>query len=250
MKVYEYLLNVREEKGAGYLVLIDPDSMEEAELSNFSAYVSRSGADAMLVGGSLLLEGDFNRKVKIIKRNSTIPVILFPGTVYQLSPHADAVLFLSLISGRNPHHLIGEQVLGAPIIKKMGLEPISTGYMLIESGRTTSAEFMSNTKPIPSDKLDISLAHALAAEYMGMKFVYLEAGSGAKRSIPNELIKSVCNYINVPVIVGGGIKTPGKAAEKVSAGASFVVTGNVLEEKGKSKLIDEFGKAIHYKLEK
>ena len=163
----------------------------------------------------------------------------------QVSSIADAILFLVLISGRNPEHLIGSQVIAAPIIRRSGLEPISTGYMLIEAGNTTSAEFMSNTKPIPRDKADIAVAHALAAEIIGMKILYLDAGSGANASVPEEMLRAIASNCALPVIVGGGIRTPEEARRKVEAGASFVVTGTVTEHNNHHSFIKEFAEAVH-----
>ena len=162
-----------------------------------------------------------------------------------LTPHADAILYISLISGRNPNYLIGEQVKAAPWIQRHGLTPIPTGYMLIEGGNRTAVEFMSGTIPIPRDKPDIAGPHALAAQYLGMQMVYLEAGSGATYPVPNEMIATVKAQISIPLIVGGGIRTPKIAAKKVAAGADFVVTGNVLEENGSFELMKEFADAVH-----
>ena len=206
---------------------------------------NQGGADAILVGGSLLLNSNFDQTVRSIRENSDIPCILFPGSSIQISPYADAVLFLSLISGRNPAYLIGEQVQAAPLIKHIGLEIIPTGYMLIESGRVTSAEFMSNTKPIPRDNYDIAKATALAAEYLGMRLIYLEAGSGAKYSVTSEMITAVTEYTDLPVITGGGLREPEEAARCVQAGASFIVTGNILENNDSTHLIKNFADAIH-----
>ncbi len=249
MTIYEQLLKARDQRGSGYFVLIDPDKKSEAETLKTVEVCADCGVDAILVGSSLLLSQRFGSTIKQIKKEFNLPVILFPGSTIQLSEYADAVLFLSLISGRNPEFLIGTQVLGAPIIRKMALEAISTGYMLIESGKTTAAEFMSNSKPIPRDKSDIAVAHAMAGEYLGMKMIYLEAGSGAIHSVPEEMIEAVSGYINIPVIVGGGINTPESARKKVEAGAAFVVTGNILETSSHRELIKEFANAIHWKNE-
>jgi len=173
------------------------------------------------------------------------PVILFPGSVFQVSRHADAILYLSVISGRNPAYLIDNQVLAAPIVWQMQVEAISCGYMLIESGQMTSAEFMSNSRPIPRNKPDLALAHALAAQYLGFKVVYLEAGSGAQLSVPEEMIMAVSKTISIPVIVGGGIRTPEMAQKKVAAGASLVVIGNHFEDPQNFSRIKEFADAIH-----
>ncbi len=244
---FQKLLQVRESRGAGYFVLIDPDKWQLNEIAGVASAACAAGADAILVGGSLLLSSSFDELVKLIKAQVDIPVIIFPGSTTQVSRHADAVFFLSLISGRNPTYLIGEQVRAAPVIKALNIEPISVGYMLIESGCTTSAEFMSNTQPIPRNKADIAKATALAAEYFGMKLVYLEAGSGAVHSVPEEMVRQVCDYISLPIIVGGGIRTPEEAAAKVAAGAAFVVTGNVLEDGVQDGLMREFAEAIHQK---
>lgn len=245
MSVYEQMLATRSSKGAGYLVLVDPDRWEIDDVDIFIKKINDSGADGIMVGSSLILGEGAQRKMKRIQETATLPVILFPGNVNQLSPHVDAVFFLSVISGRNPQYLIGDQVLAAPVVRELGLEPIATAYMLIESGRVTTAEFVSGSKPIPRDKDEIAVAHALAADYLGFKLIYLEAGSGALNSVTPRMVKAVTSYTNVPVIVGGGIHTPEAAAALVKAGASFVVTGNILEDPEKSHLMEAFATAIH-----
>jgi putative glycerol-1-phosphate prenyltransferase len=246
LTTFEKLLQIRAGRGAGYFVLIDPDKWPENRIVDLAQKVAEGGADGLLIGGSLLLSSSFDNLVRLIKKQIDIPLIIFPGSPTQVSRYADAIFFLSLISGRNSTYLIGEQVKAAPVIKALGVEAISVGYMLIESGRITSAEFMSNTRPIPRDKLDIAKATALAAQFLGMKMAYLEAGSGASQSVPEEMIAAVCNYISIPVIVGGGIRTPADARQKVKAGAAFVVTGNVLEKEQNHSLIKEFADAIHF----
>jgi phosphoglycerol geranylgeranyltransferase len=246
--VYDKLLAIKEHKGSGYLVLIDPDKKSEAETLKTAETCAENGADAILVGSSHLISSRFNATIQAIKKAFDIPVIIFPGSTMQLSKYADAVFFLSLISGRNAEFLIGAQVLGAPIVRRMALEAIATGYMLIESGKTTAAEFMSNSKPIPRDKNDIAAAHAMAGEYLGLKLIYLEGGSGAVQSVPEEMIKAVTGSVSIPVAVGGGIRTPEDALKKVEAGASFVVTGNILETPNNLSLIREFAEAVHWKV--
>ncbi len=245
MSVYQTLVTAAKAKGAGYLVLVDPDKIDGSNFSKFIEQATDAGVDGFLVGGSLVLADTFEDCIKTIKKNTGVPVVIFPGSVQQISKEADAILYLSLLSGRNAEHIIGSQVTAAPIIKRMNLEAISTAYMLVESGRTTSAEFMSNTKPLPRNKPDIAVAHALAAEYIGFKLLYLEAGSGAEQSVPDEMIAAVSKYCSVPLIVGGGICTAEDAHKKVKAGAQFVVTGNVLERNGSKNLIQEFASAIH-----
>lgn len=247
MKVFEILKSAAVKRGGVYLVLIDPDTRKGTELQDFVEEVCTQGADAILVGGSLILDAGFQNTIDLVRKHSSLPVIIFPGSVQQLSPQADAVLYLSLISGRNPYYLFGEHVIAAPVIRKLGIEPISTGYMLFESGRTTTAEFMSNTRPLPVSKPEIAMAHALAAQYMGMQTVYLEAGSGADRSIPSSLVQAVCGYIDIPVIVGGGIRTPDDARSKIEAGATFIVTGNIYDNSDNIKLLSEFARAVHIK---
>jgi putative glycerol-1-phosphate prenyltransferase len=245
MTIYQSLLETSQRRGAAYLVLIDPDKIAPEKLPGFITQATDAGADAFLVGGSLITDDSFGRCIETMKKNTDRPVVIFPGGLMQISPKADAILFLSILSGRNPEHLIGNQVLAAPIVKKVGLEAISTAYLLVESGRTTSAEFMSNTRPLPRHKPDIAVAHALAAEILGFKMIYLEAGSGAEHSIPEEMIGAVRKYCSVPLIVGGGIKTPDDARKKVSAGANFIVTGTVFEKDGNAGLMKEFAAAIH-----
>ena len=163
----------------------------------------------------------------------------------QISPDADAILYLSLISGRASQHIIEQQVRAAPFIKEIGIEPISTGYLLVESGKLTSVQFMSNTLPLPRDKPDIAKAHALAAYYLGMKLIFMDAGSGAQQTVPPEMIRAVTQYVPLPLVVGGGIREPRVAQEKVQAGASFVVIGNAFEAKGAAGHMKEFAQAIH-----
>jgi phosphoglycerol geranylgeranyltransferase len=245
MSVLAYLQRVRREKGAGYLALLDPDKLSGSALVDTAACCAENGVDALLIGSSLMFTTEFDATVRQVKRHVEIPVILFPGASHHLSRHADAMLFLSLLSGRNPQYLIGEQVRAAPIVHALGIEPIATGYLLIESGAVTSAEFMSDTRPIPRDKPSIAVAHALAAEYLGMRLVYLEAGSGARLPVPEPMIAAVCAAVSIPVMVGGGIRSPQVAAEKVAAGADFLVTGNVLEEEASARLIRELADAVH-----
>jgi phosphoglycerol geranylgeranyltransferase len=244
-KTLEYLLNVKDQKGAGYLVLIDPDKQDMESASKLAALSAEADVDAILVGSSFLMSDKFDPMVQSIKQASGLPVIISPGASNHISRYADAILFLSLISGRNPEFLIGEHVKAAPMIKRYGIEAIPTGYMLIEGGICTSVQFISATMPIPRDKTDIAVAHAIAGELLGMKMIYLECGSGAIQSVPNEIISAIKEQINIPLIVGGGIVDPKEAGEKVRAGADFIVTGNVLEKSGNASLMREFASAIH-----
>ncbi len=245
MTVYQKLLDIKKEKGCGFLVLLDPDRESAENIAAYAARCEKAGVDAFLFGSSLMMENHFEDTLIAVKKAVSIPLIIFPGSSSMISSRADAVLFLSLISGRNPNLLIDEHVKAAPLIKKIGLEAIPTAYMLIESGVLTSVSYMSNTLPIPRDKPDIACAHALAGQYLGMKLVYLEAGSGAAKPVPLEMIKSVSNYIDVPVIAGGGIRNADYAGQVARAGASFVVIGNMLEES--PGMVGQFARAVHTK---
>jgi phosphoglycerol geranylgeranyltransferase len=227
-----------------YWVLLDPDDFSINESKKIAKESQKAGVDALLIGGSLLHTNKFDEFVYSVKKSVNIPVILFPGDATQLSAHADALLYLSLISGRNPVNLISEHVKAAPLIKSLNIKPISTAYMLVESGTVTSVEFISNTRPIPRNKPAIAAAHALAAQYMGMKLVYLEAGSGAPLSVPVEMIKLVRKTVDIPIIVGGGIRDAETALEKIQAGADIIVTGNILKSKNGINKMKEIAKEI------
>jgi len=246
-KIYHYLLDVIEKKGAGYFVLIDPDQKNHSNIEELVQAANESEVDALLVGGSLMMDAGNHNRVAKIKKIAKMPIIFFPGGVTQLNDYYDAMFFMSLLSGRNPHYLIGEQAIAAPVVKDIGIETIPMGYLLLDGGTTTTVEFMSNTKPIPMDRPDITVAHALAAQYLGKKFVYLEAGSGAKIPVSIKTIEAVKNQIEIPIIVGGGIKTPKAAEERVKAGASFIVTGTVTEKSENLSVMKDFSEAIHRK---
>jgi putative glycerol-1-phosphate prenyltransferase len=248
MKTYKYLLNTIETKGAAYLVLLDPDKLSEAKLIPFVRHCEKSGVDGFLIGGSLMISGDLDSFVEKVKIETSLPAIIFPGSINQISPVADAILFLSVISGRNAEHLIGKHVTASPLIKRAKVEPISTGYVLVESGVTTTAVYMSGSFPVPRNKPEIAAATALAGEYLGMKFIYLEAGSGALESVPDEMVKAVSEECSIPIIVGGGIRNPQTARRKVDNGASIIVTGNFFENENNWDLIKDFASAIHKKL--
>lgn len=245
MSIFGRLTDELKRKRGLFFLLLDPDRKPTEELARQAEAAERAGADAVLVGSSMLVNSQFGEAVAAIKQKISIPLILFPGNSNQIAPKADAVLFLSLLSGRNPDFLIGEQVKGAPLVKKYGLEPIPTGYLLIESGKTTSVEYVSDTRPIPRDKPDIACSHALAAEYFGMKLVYLEAGSGSDASVPDDVISAVASFVRLPVVAGGGIKSPAEAASKIRFGAKIIVAGNQFEKEGSGRLLSEFAAACH-----
>ena len=206
MSVFSQLNSVIDEKGAAYVVLIDPDRKNENLLESRVESANESGVDALFVGGSLMMDRKCKERVKRIKDVSNIPVIFFPGGVGQLNAYYDAMLFMSVISGRNPHYLIGEQAIAAPIVKDIGMETIPTGYILMDGGAGSTVEFMSGTRPIPMNRSDIAVAHALAGQYLGMKLIYLEAGSVAKDPLVKNVVEAVPVTLDIPVIVGGGIR--------------------------------------------
>jgi len=240
MMVYQKLLQTNTPKLA---VLIDPDKQSPENLINLVQLAQNAHVDFFFVGGSLLMEDSFEATVTFIKKHSTIPVIIFPGNNYQVSARADALLFLSLISGRNAEYLIGQHVLAAPIIKETKIETIPTGYLLIDGGNISTTSYITQTVPIPNDKADIAVATALAGEMLGMKLIYLEAGSGAKTTVSTDMVKAVKKNISVPLIVGGGIRTGEMAEQLCQAGADVLVVGNVLEKE--PGLLMEISLAVH-----
>ena len=230
MTLFQHISSIINKGQKLYWVLLDPDDFSLEHAAQISKKAYECGVDALLIGGSLLHTSHIGAFVRAVKTGSALPVILFPGDATQVCPDVDAILFLSLVSGRNPENLIGEQVKGAPLIKEYGIEVIATAYMLVESGVMTSVEFMSNTRPLPRSKPMIAAAHALASQYLGMKLIYLEAGSGAPVSVPGEMISKVRATVDIPIIVGGGIRDGTTALEKINAGADIIVTGNLLKQ--------------------
>ena len=216
--------------GKLFALLVDPDKHDRESIHALGETAGSETVDFIMVGGSLV-SGSVDETVALLKASTDLPIILFPGNVLQISPRADGILLLSLISGRNPEFLIGNHVIAAPVLRKTKLEIIPTGYILVENGRTTSVEYMSNTKPIPSDKIDLAVATAIAGEMLGHKLIYLEAGSGAKENINTGMIREVRSQISIPLIVGGGIHTPGQIRETYQAGADIIVVGSAIEKK-------------------
>lgn len=213
-------------------VLIDPDKAEDpARLMTLINLASENCIDFFFVGGSLVTTTNLSEVVRTVKENVNIPVILFPGSTLQIDPAADAILFLSLISGRNPDLLIGQHVQAAPILKNSRMEVMSTGYILVNSGKTTSVAYISNTTPIPEDKYSLAACTAMAGEMLGLKMIYLDAGSGAEREISQKMISTVRKSITTPLIVGGGITSSEKAIAALEAGADIIVIGNALEKR-------------------
>ena len=221
----------------GFLALIDPDLKNDNILDQIIECVNRNNFSAVLVGGSLISDEKYSQRLEQIKNKSNKPIILFPGSSNQIGRHADAILFTSLLSGRNPKYLIDEQVKGAKLIKEYDLSVIPTGYILLDSGSKTAVETISDTIPLDSSDYENVLYHSLAAQYFGMDFVYLENGSGADNSIDCKLIEYVSKNIDIPIIVGGGIKTKEEMQAIKNSGAKFVVLGTLLEQNPDSKFI-------------
>ena len=243
MNIYQSLEKQKSLGKRSFAVLIDPDKVNELILDELIALSTAAKVDYFLVGGSLVISNQLDHVVQHIKKNSTIPVILFPGSSTHISKYADALLYLSLISGRNPELLIGQHVVSAPFIKQSGLEVIPTGYMLIDGGAPTTVSYISNANPIPADKNEIAMCTAMAGEMLGMTLIYMDAGSGAKRSITESMIEKVSQNISVPLIIGGGIIDPEKAYLNCKAGADLIVIGNAIEKD--PTLITEMSAAIH-----
>jgi phosphoglycerol geranylgeranyltransferase len=231
LSVYDRLLTVAERQGAGFVVLIDPDKLPPDELPAFAERCEAAGTDAFFIGGSLMYVGELDGYVRTLKASTDLPVVAFPGSLTQIVPSFDALLYLSVVSGRNPEHLIGQHVHAAPTIRRLGLEAIPTAYLLIESGRPTTAQYMSGSAPIPRDKPEVAAATVLAAEMMGMRLAFTDAGSGAEHSVSEEMVATIVRTCSIPLVVGGGLSTPEAVAHRVAAGAKFVVVGNAIEKR-------------------
>jgi len=239
-QLYSRIVKSKSKGKKQFAVLIDPDKFESTEILKLA---EAANVDLIMVGGSILTNGNFENCVARIKKQTKIPVLIFPGNNLQISREADGILLLSLISGRNPDMLIGKHVIAAPVLRSSGLEILPTGYMLIESGKQTAALYMSNTAPIPADKSDIAMCTAMAGEMLGLKMIYMDAGSGALHCVPEEMIEQVNKNIGIPLVVGGGINTPQKALRACKAGADIIVVGNAIE-KNKS-LLKKIAAAVH-----
>jgi phosphoglycerol geranylgeranyltransferase len=225
--IYQSILSLSGKKKI-LALLIDPEETSQDVLPALIDSAAEAGVSMVLVGGSLV-NNPLGPLLDAIRKICSLPVLLFPGTPGQLSDNADGILLLSLISGRNPEFLIGNHVVAAQFLKKSSLEIIPTGYMLIENGKTSSAEYMSNTRPLPVSKPDLVVSTALAGEMLGLKLIYLEGGSGAPGIIPAEIISAVKQNISVPLVVGGGIRSAGDLKQVYEAGADIAVVGNAVE---------------------
>tara|TARA_B100001142_G_scaffold90870_1_gene92693 strand:+ start:4894 stop:5631 length:738 start_codon:yes stop_codon:yes gene_type:complete len=243
MMIYKTILENKKINKKSFAILIDPDKQDKSQLLSIVSKANNVNADYFFVGGSLLTNDSLDNCLTTLKENTDIPVILFPGNAMQVNNKADGILFLSLISGRNAEMLIGKQVITAPILKQSLLEVLPTGYMLIHSGKPTTVSYMSNTTPIPSEKNSVAACTAMAGEMLGLKLIFMDGGSGAKNPISQKMIESVKKSIDVPLIIGGGIKSGKKAIANCKAGADIIVVGNAIEMD--DNLISEIGNAIH-----
>ena len=226
--LYNFLLESKKQQRKCLAILIDPDKFDSTALISLANDVGC--VDFIFVGGSLVSGGAWDECVKMIKRHTQIPVVLFPGSVMQISNAADGILLLSLLSGRNADYLIGNHVIAAPYLAQSNLEIIPTGYLLIDSGVPTTASYMSNSTPIPYNKPDIARCTALAGEQLGLKLIYLDTGSGAAKTVSTEMVKQVKQSLSIPLIVGGGIRTVQEAQAIFEAGADLIVVGNACEK--------------------
>lgn len=241
--VYRSLVERKEKGRKSFAVLIDPDKVTPASIEQTVELALAARVDYFFVGGSLVISDHLDECIRQIKSLCNVPVLLFPGSPSQISKEADALLYLSLISGRNADYLIGQHVISAPFVRKSGLEIISTGYMVVDGGAATTVSYISNATPLPADKPDIALCTALAGEMLGMKTIYMDAGSGARKAISESMIQTVAAHIQVPLIVGGGIREAEKAYLNCKAGADVIVIGNAIEKD--PSLITEMAAAIH-----
>ena len=241
-QLYTNLLAAKSAGEKRLAILIDPGKLNLRRLEQTVDLAQECGVHYLFIGGSLVVNDLLDSILAGIRERCSIPLVLFPGNSFQLSYRADALLFLSLISGRNPELLIGQHVISAPFLKMSPLEIISTGYMLIDGGVQTAVQYMSNTYPIPADKNDIAVCTAMAGEMLGLKMIYLDAGSGAKNPVSESMVEAVRATIQVPLIVGGGIRTPEQAAAQLRAGADVLVVGNAVEER--PELIQELSAVV------
>src|SRR5688572_17828545 len=241
--IYQSITEKKRQGKKSFAVLIDPDKVNKVLLDELTELASSARVDYLLVGGSLVVSSHLDECVQHIKQNCSIPVILFPGSPSQISKYADALLYLSLISGRNPELLIGQHVVSAPFVKQSGLEIMPTGYIVVDGGAPTTVSYISNASPVPADKNEIAMCTAMAGEMLGMKLIYMDSGSGAKLPISESMIEAVAKNISTPLIIGGGITDPEKAYLNCKAGADVIVVGNAIEKN--VSLIKEMSDAVH-----
>jgi len=236
--VEKYLLEKINAERSIHMTLVDPEKITPDQASQIAENSKASDSAAIMVGGSTFVsQVHLDAVVKAIKSTVNLPTILFPNNVSGISQHADAIWFMSLLNSVDPYFIMGAHVLGAPLVRKFGLEPISMGYIIVGEGGTAS--IIGKAIPVPYDKPELAAAHALAAKYLGMHFIYLEGGSGAKNPVPPEMIHTVKKVVDIPLVVGGGIRTKEQAVTAALAGADIIVTGNIIESDDALRQISE-----------
>lgn len=240
--IINHFAQLKSENKKGFAVLIDPDHVNWDTFHNLLYISIEWGASYFFIGGSLITNNISDKIIAAIKEVCTIPTILFPGNCQHFTPNADAILFLSLLSGRNPDFLIGQHVIAAPILKKSQMEILPTAYLLIDGGKPTTVSYISNTTPIPSDKPSIAACTAMAGEMLGLKIIFMDAGSGADNHVPTKMIEEVRKAVNIPIVIGGGINTGLKAKVILEAGADIIVVGNGIEKN--FELIKEISEVV------
>ncbi|MEN7548653.1 geranylgeranylglyceryl/heptaprenylglyceryl phosphate synthase [Rapidithrix thailandica] len=230
MSFYTTLARLRQKNHKAFAVLIDPDNCDEQACQRILTLTQSCPPAAFLIGGSLLTKRNIQEVNDFFKKHSSVPTVLFPGNSLHLISSADSILFLSLISGRNPEFLIGHHVVSAPFLKQSGMEVIPTGYMLVDCGSQTTVSYMSNTTPIPYNNKDIATCTAMAGELLGLKLIYMDGGSGAVKPISSEMIRAVKQAVDLPVVLGGGVRNVEQLLACYQAGADLVVVGNAIEK--------------------
>ncbi len=240
--LYNQILQARRSGRKRFAVLIDPDGLRPGELSAMTNHLRRAPVDLLLIGGSLIVEDQLNATLRHLKKHLDLPIIIFPGSPLQINGEADAILLLSLISGRNPDLLIGQHVTAAPYLRASGLEILPTGYLLIDGGKPTTASYISQSPPIPADKPTLAACTALAGEQLGLGLIYLDAGSGARIPVSEAMIREVRRNVELPLLVGGGIRSGEAAYQACKAGADLIVVGNAVEKD--PGLVQEIGLAV------
>lgn len=236
--IEKYLLDKIKAEGSIHMTLLDPEKITPLQASKIAENAKTSGTAAIMIGGSTFVsQNHLDDVIKAIKKSVKIPTILFPNNITGISKFADAIWFMSLLNSVDPYFLVGAQILGAPLVKKYNLEPISMGYVIVGEGGT--AGIVGKAIPVPYNKPELAAAHALAGQYLGMHFIYLEGGSGAKNPVPPEMIRTVKHIVDTPLIVGGGIRTKEQALSAATAGADIIVTGNIVESAGSNQKVAE-----------
>jgi len=243
-RIYRAIQDKKTKGQKSFAVLVDPDKVDAKKIESLATLATEAQVDYLLIGGSLVVTNHLDDVVRQFRKHCDIPTILFPGSPSQLSSYADALLYLSLISGRNAELLIGQHVISAPAVRQSGLEIMSTGYMVIDGGAPTTVSYISNANPIPADKNEIAVCTAMAGEMLGMKLIYMDSGSGARRPVSEHMIAAVANQVSIPLIVGGGITDPEKAYLNCISGADIIVVGNAIEKD--PGLIREMSAAVHH----